>query len=213
MPDGLIFDIDGTLWDCTDVAAIGYNRAIAHFPQLDVHVEGADLRRLFGRPMQEIMQVLFPGLTAEMHDKIHERIRQEEWILLREHRPQAYPGARETLEVLSAQMPLYIVSNCQAGYPELMMELTGLTPFFSGHFCPADTGMLKADNIAMVRRKFGLKKTFYIGDTAGDETACRESDTPFIFASYGFGAAEAPDKIIRSISDLCDLIVAPGIDS
>ena len=40
------------------------------------------------------------------------------------------------------------------------------------------------------------------GDTEGDEYAARYAGIPFIWASYGFGKAKSPDRVIRSIKEL-----------
>ena len=52
--DSIIFDVDGTLWDSTEVVAIGYNRALETYTDLPVRVDGARLMKLFGKPMDQI---------------------------------------------------------------------------------------------------------------------------------------------------------------
>ena len=41
-----------------------------------------------------------------------------------------------------------------------------------------------------------------MGDTLGDELSAREAGIPFFHAAYGFGKAEAPDRTLRTFSDL-----------
>ena len=50
-----------------------------------------------------------------------------------------------------------------------------------------------------------LENTVYVGDTIGDQNAAKEADVPFIFAGYGFGKAEAPEKTIGSIRELSEI--------
>ncbi|MBQ3967870.1 MAG: HAD family hydrolase, partial [Lachnospiraceae bacterium] len=100
-----------------------------------------------------------------------------------------------------------VVSNCQAGYIELMFEKTGLGKYFDMHYCPDDTGLLKAGNIKKVVRELGLKAPVYVGDTSMDEKACREAGVPFVFAAYGFGNAEDPAAIIERPEDMIGLFV------
>lgn len=116
-----------------------------------------------------------------------------------------YPQLEETLKNLSARFPLFIVSNCQAGYIEVFLQATGFGHYFKGHLCPGDTGMAKAENIMKIRDDFDLKDPVYVGDTLGDFNACRKADIPFIFAEYGFGEVEAPDYRISSPADLVEL--------
>ena len=202
MIDGLLFDIDGTLWDSTNSCAIGYNRVIAEEPDIDLHVSGSILKPLFGRPVPEIGAALFSSLSDERREDIFARCLVQEGIALREFPPDLYAGAAELLPELAKKMPLYIISNCHAGYAELFLEVTGTEAFFSGHFCPDDNGKTKAENIRYVREKYGLKNTFYVGDTERDERASREAGTPFIYAAYGFGKAVAPDLVINTFDEL-----------
>ena len=45
-----------------------------------------------------------------------------------------------------------VVSNCQAGYIELVFEKTGLGKYFTGHLCPGDSGEAKAANIRSIAK-------------------------------------------------------------
>ena len=61
--DGIIFDIDGTIWDTTEVVAQAWNAAIdKNFPQVP-HVTANDLKKQFGKTMDEIAQNLFHCLS------------------------------------------------------------------------------------------------------------------------------------------------------
>ena len=118
-----------------------------------------------------------------------------------------YPQLEETLKNLSARFPLFIVSNCQAGYIEVFLQATGFGHYFKGHLCPGDTGMAKAENIMKIRDDFDLKDPVYVGDTLGDFNACRKADIPFIFAEYGsekwklLTTVSLPRQILWSFAD------------
>lgn len=92
----------------------------------------------------------------------------------------------KTLQILSAQYPLYIVSNSQCGYIELFLEKTGFAKYFQGHLCNGDTGLDKGSNIRQIADQNGLKDPVYVGDTMGDFEACRKAGVPFVLAEYGF---------------------------
>ena len=205
--DGLIFDIDGTLWDSTEKVAAAYNRCLAGLkPSFGTpHITSDILKKEFGKPMEVIAHDLFPSLSEEECRTLLKALCREEDTSLRRDPPSPYPGVREMVQSLSAELPLFIVSNCQAGYAELFLEKTSLVPYFRDHFCPDDTGELKAGNIRMVTERFGLKDPCYIGDTMGDFLACREAFCPFIFASYGFGEVPSPDYTIKQPLDLLKL--------
>ena len=54
MLDGLIFDVDGTLWDSTDLVAKAWNYVLETETNLPADVTGDLLKTLFGKPMDEI---------------------------------------------------------------------------------------------------------------------------------------------------------------
>lgn len=65
--------------------------------------------------------------------------------------------------------------------------------------------MEKGDNILKIIQDYKLSSPVYVGDTAGDYSACRQANIPFVFASYGFGHVENPDYTISELKDLISL--------
>ena len=208
MLDGLIFDIDGTLWDATDVIAIGYNRALEKEPDVDVRVTGDDLKKLFGLPVEEIGRGVLPQLSDARREEVFAKCIANDNGMLREMRAPLYEGVKETLRALSEKLPLFIVSNCHAGYAEACIEVNGIDAYIKEHLCPDDNGKTKAENIALICEKYGLKHAFYVGDTARDESSAREAGTGFVHATYGYGTAEAPDATIAHFAELLEFVEA-----
>ena len=203
--DSIIFDVDGTLWDSTEIVAEAWNDYLTNTEHMDTDVSSRPLMGLFVQLLPDIAKALFPKLTESEQLRIIDGCCQAEHeALLRKCAP-LYPQLEETLKNLSARFPLFIVSNCQAGYIEVFLQATGFGHYFKGHLCPGDTGMAKAENIMKIRDDFDLKDPVYVGDTLGDFNACRKADIPFIFAEYGFGEVEAPDYRISSPADLVEL--------
>ena len=99
---------------------------------------------------------------------------------------------------------LFIVSNCQDGYIELVISKNGLEKEIKDFECFGHTGLQKDENIRLLMERNGLtdKDTVYIGDTLGDYTATKKAGLKFIFASYGFGEVETPDYVIKEFKDL-----------
>lgn len=206
MIDSIIFDVDGTLWDSTDIVAKAWNCVIAEETDLSPTLTGGDLKKLFGRLLEDIAAVVFASEPKERQLELIDLCCQEEHrALLRTPAP-TYPALRETLAVLAQSYRLFIVSNCQGGYIEVFLKATGLSEYFEGHLCPGDTGRPKADNIAETVRRYGLRSPVYVGDTAGDCRAAGEAGVPFIYASYGFGTVEHPDGMISAPADLPGLL-------
>ncbi len=114
--DGIIFDMDGTIWDNTPVFAPSWERACADMGY-DVKFTPDTLKGLFGKTMTDIADACIPDDNPE---KRYETLRLCEEYEMSDLESSSvdttYPGLKETLEKLSKITKLYIVSNCQSGY-------------------------------------------------------------------------------------------------
>lgn len=204
--DAIIFDIDGTLWDSTIEVARAWNDSTErHLHQPGVFDEKT-IMSLFGKPMDEIWQIAFPDLNQEVRTEFCAVCSQEEvdWLAL--HPGKIYEGVYETIEELSKQIPLYIVSNCQLGYIEVTLKGTKMESFFRGHMCFGDTLLSKDQTILQLMERYQLKDVVYVGDTQGDADACKAAGIPFIFAKYGFGEVPEATEVIENIRELPEVL-------
>ncbi len=204
--DGIIFDVDGTLWDSTDIVKDAWNRAFIDCGYDDPKISADRLKGLFGLPMKDIITDIFPEGDDEEIEKLTPVIYGYEDKYLRESGGKLYPGIIETIRQLSGLVPVYIVSNCQEGYIELFMDKTGCGSYISDHLCPGDTNLFKADNIRKIINDHDLSYPLYVGDTVMDMRACAEAGCPFVFAAYGFGTIEDCEYVIDAPGELMDII-------
>lgn len=204
--DSIIFDVDGTLWDSTGIVA----RAWTDYLKNKEHMENMEitsdrLKSLFGQLLPEIAAKLFPDKPKAEQLRLIENCCAAEHAALELECAPLYEGLSQVLTTLSKHFPLFIVSNCQAGYIELFLKMTGFGHLFKGHLCPGDTGEAKAENIMKIVEKYKLSSPIYVGDTMGDFRACQKAGVPFVFASYGFGDVETPDYQIGCPAELLTL--------
>ena len=199
--DGLILDVDGTIWNTTGIVADAWNKTIdTFFPQVP-HVTAEILKGQFGKTMDVIADNLFGVLSAEDKKILMEKCCiYEQKALLENTKNITYEGVIETLKKLSSIIPIFIVSNCQSGYIELVIEKNKITPLIKDFECFGNTGKSKAENIKLVARRNGLKSPVYVGDTQGDYEACKEARVPFIWAAYGFGKPEDNNYYAKIVS-------------
>lgn len=107
------FDVDGTLWDSTEIVAEAWNDYLTNTEHMDTDVSSRRLMGLFGQLLPDIAKALFPKLPESEQLRIIDGCCQAEHeALLRKCAP-LYPQLEETLKNLSARFPLFIVSNCQ----------------------------------------------------------------------------------------------------
>lgn len=203
--ESLIFDIDGTLWNSTDLVAEGYN---LHFQELGLErrVTGEDLKKLFGRTMDAIADIMLSDIPAPRRYEIMLGcMAREHDVLEADPCRIAYPGVVETLEKLARNHRLFLASNCQKGYPELLMQKLGVAHLFTGHICFGDTGLSKGESVKILMQRHDITNAVYIGDTQGDLEASRTAGIPFVRCAYGFGAPEDWDASIDRFPQLLEL--------
>ena len=200
--DSIIFDVDGTLWDSTKSVAESWNKAIREHSSLNLTLEPVSLSRVFGKTMTEIADALFPDLSVKERMELLDVCFDEENRYLEDHPGILYPDVVRTIKELSLSCPLYIVSNCQCGYIEVMLRTTGLAPYIRDHLCFGETQVPKGETIRMLIERNNLQSPVYVGDTQGDADSCKTAGIPFIFAEYGFGDVPDARTRIHTFSDL-----------
>ncbi len=198
----IILDVDGTLWDSTAEVAVSWNEALQAFPKVQRRVTGEELKGLFGRPTSEIFEMVFTELSEQERERAEKACTENEHKHMNTAPCVVFDGVKEGLEKLSEEHSLFIVSNCLSGYIEAFLRNTGLSPYISDHLCFGDTGRAKGENILQIMRENELTSAVYVGDTAGDCTASKAANVPFVFASYGFGNVEKADVVIEEFGDL-----------
>ena len=205
----LIFDIDGTLWDSRAIVAKGYNDYLIEVGRPDLQVDAEYLKTLFGKTMTEIADIMLCSIPQpQRYDVMLGCMAREDEFLHRDPCDIAFPGVRETLEKLKEDYRLFIVSNAQCGYPELMMDKLGIRHLMEGWMCFGDTNLPKGDTIRILMERHGITDAVYIGDTQGDLEASQKAGIPFIFCAFGFGNPETYDARIDAFTDLPEVLKA-----
>lgn len=205
--DSIIFDLDGTMWDSTPVVAVAWNHVLEQHPEANYIATEEKLHKLFGRPIPEIARIMMPHLDEETRQNIIDACSEEEHRCLRQTPGTLYPELETTLAALSSRYPLFIVSNCEAGYIETFLEVTGLGKYFTDFECPGNTGLVKGPNNKLIIERNHLSSPIYVGDTQGDKDSAVYAGIPFCYASYGFGSVDTWDYKIETFSDLLKLFL------
>ena len=201
--DGIIFDMDGTIWDNTPLFASSWERACKDMGY-SVKFTQDTLKGLFGKTMTDIADACIPDENPEKRYatlKLCEEYEMDD--LAKSTEDTTYPGLEDTLKSLSKRVKLYIVSNCQSGYIETFLERSGLGYLFTDYICYGDNGLGKADNIKLIAKKNDIKTPVYIGDIQGDKDACDAAGVGFIWAAYGYG--NQVDSYVAKVDDITQL--------
>lgn len=203
--DCFILDIDGTLWDTTPVVAESWNEVLKNHPEIAWRPTADNLKTLFGRPVPEIAAIVFPELTEKEQLALMDECCAAEEKILEEKPGKIFKGVVETIQKLSENHKVCIVSNCQAGYIEQTMRALGIEQYITDFECPGYTGLSKGENCKLVIERNGFSSAIYVGDTQGDAESAAFAGIPFVYCAYGFGKPEAYDYRIDEFSELLTL--------
>jgi phosphoglycolate phosphatase len=205
--DSLIFDLDGTLWDSSGNVALAWQDAISKVDYVTEEMTQEKVRSITGLAYNVIFDTLFSYLNTEQRSELMGLCAISELEILHDKGGELYPTLNETLGFLASKYKLFIVSNCQSGYIEVFLKLSGMGHYFTGHQCYGTKGNPKAENIKDIVNDYNLTAPVYIGDTIGDYNSATKAGVPFIFANYGFGKVEEGQiATISTFADLVDLL-------
>ena len=188
MKTGIIWDLDGTMWDSSLQVYQAWNA------YMEAHGESRrftrdDVRGYCGKTLEEIAATVFPQAEEAWRNEMIYGCCQWENIPLAEHGGELFDGLIPVLEQLHGQYHLSVVSNCGLGYIEAFFTGNHTASYFDDYENAARTGQGKAENIRLVMARNGLERAVYIGDTQGDWNAAQKAGIPFVLAAYGYGDA------------------------
>ena len=206
MKKGIIFDMDGTLWDSAAGVAESWNEAILAYGYERKPLTAGDIQSVMGKTMEDIADILFPELNVMQRKELLDLCCRLENDYLRRHGGVLYPDIRKTMEKLKVNYHLYIVSNCQAGYIEAFLDDYKFHDLIEDIECYGNNDKPKGENIALLYQRNNLEDAVYVGDIQGDYDASMSAGVRFIHAGYGFGKVEADVPEIQKFSDLIEVI-------
>ena len=207
MKKGIIFDLDGTLWDASEEVTRSWNMALSTIDCFNLRIDRNDMMRFMGNLLFDIGRMMLPtSLSDEKVQEIIELCIEYEHAYLRKEGAPLYENLEKTLRELKKEYSLFIVSNCQAGYIEVFLEYTHFADLFDDYECPGRSGLAKAENIKLICERNALDDAVYVGDTDGDYNATLKAGLEFIHAAYGYGKPHAKTLSVSRFDELPALL-------
>lgn len=204
MKKGIIFDMDGTLWDSAAGVAESWNEAMQQTGYKRSPLTARDIQSVMGKTMEDIADILFPDLGKTDQENFLNLCYQLENDYLRNHGGVLYPNIRQTMERLKETYHLYIVSNCQTGYIEAFLDHYQFYDLIEDFACYGDNDQPKGVNIRLLYERNGLDDAVYVGDIQGDYDESMKAGVRFIHAAYGFGTIREKVPEIHKFEDLVE---------
>lgn len=203
----VIFDLDGTLWDSRSALIESWNLVLDKYNLIEKPLVEDDLTQFMGLLLPDILPVLFPDGKPEQFESILKEIIEHERKTLSKKGGTIYEKVEHTLDELSKNHDLFIVSNCQDGYIESFLEFSKFNHFFKDYESAGRTGKNKQENIKLVleRNELNQEETVYVGDTQTDYNSAMANDLKFIFCNYGFGKLDEDSKVYAKINEFTEL--------
>lgn len=202
MTEGILFDLDGTLWDATEAISETWSLVLSRYPDIKRRIVPEDLYGCMGLPLDAIGDELFPDLEKARRRSLMDECCALQNRFLEKHGGKTYPGLEETLARLSENFKLFIVSNCGDGYIQSFLKAHRMERYFSDFESAGATNLSKGENNKLVMARNRITRAVYVGDTEGDAESARLAGIPFVYAKYGFGRVGEYDYAIDKLPDL-----------
>lgn len=193
----VLFDLDGTLVDTSDESLISQQKAA---------------KKLGLKPFEKTDVAVFMGPSLYETATVHYRLDTEEAAryveLVGKHFDEAggtvYPGVNTLLaELKAAKIRLGICTMKHEPTAHLTMKEKELFSYFEVIAGVDDAApRSKAETIKDCLKRmevFQKEEVLFVGDTAGDGLAAKETGIDFAAALYGFGFAEGVPKEIPCV--------------
>lgn len=209
MIKAILFDLDGTLIDSTDLILNSFNYVLKTYLKKEVPED--EIRSLFGRPLYYQM-ALFGG--EERADELVKRYREHN---LASHEEYLKPidGARETLEVLKKRgYRLGLVTSKKEDAARLGMQICQIETYFEVFVFSDDVKIHKPEPepILYALKKLNLRpqEAVYVGDSTYDIICGQRAGVKTVGVGYTPVGREAllaakPDYWIEDIKELLEI--------
>jgi phosphoglycolate phosphatase len=191
IPDSLIFDMDGTLWDAVDTYVVCWNKALERNGRK--RITRAALLGMMGWEKEKVISHYFHNVTSAVADEIFEEIVTYQDEIIPHKGGKLYDDVYDGIKTLASKYKLFILSNCPPNTIKQFVQFAKIEKFITDHIAHGYNLKPKHFNMQLLKDKHGLENPFYIGDTLTDSTESKKAKLPFVFVSYGFGEVKEYD--------------------
>jgi phosphoglycolate phosphatase len=217
LPEAMIFDLDGTLFQTEMLLIPAYHRL---FDQLRAEglYKGAtpDIQLILsglGMLLTDIWERVMPDATLAVQERANVLLLQYQMEGLEDKVGELYPNVFSTLTTLHRRgVRLFVASNGLEAYVKGVVAAKGLEPLFEGLYSAGEfQTQSKVDLVRLLMEEYDLENAWMVGDRSSDVEAGKANHLFVVGCNYAeFGKeselAEA-DMIITQFADLLTISV------
>ena len=144
---GIIFDMDGTLWDSTENITKAWNEVLVKYGYGQLKLTVEQVSKEMGKLMRDIADSLFNDIPENLRYEIFEECLSYENEYLLKNGANVYDGVEDVFKELNKKYNVFIVSNCQEGYLRTFLEYYDFNKYVLDYEEAGRTGMPKDENI------------------------------------------------------------------
>lgn len=197
----VIFDLDGTLWEVTDVTYESVNE-IAKKYNLN-RITKDTICNSFGLNRKDCAKMYFPNINIEKALMLMDEIAEIKNNKLKNEGGNLYKNLKKILLELNKKYRLFIVSNTgEDEYIDAFLTTSGLTNIFEDYIAASKLGLEKGQAIKKIIDDNKIEKSIYVGDTIKDQEAADFANILFIQTKYGFGKDLNTKYYIKEFNEL-----------
>ena len=205
MKYGIIFDLDGTLWNVANTTYKSVNEVSSKYKINSVSKD--TVISCFGLDKENTSLKYYPTLDKELRLKLMDEIAILIINRLKLSGGNIYNGVKNTLKILSKNYDLYIVSNtANYEYIESFLDGNNVRDYFKDYIAASSINISKSDAIKKIINDNKIECAIYVGDTIYDQEASKNANIPFIWAKYGFGKNVCAEYCINNFSEIISVI-------
>jgi phosphoglycolate phosphatase-like HAD superfamily hydrolase len=215
IPEAMIFDMDGTLFQTETVLIPAYNRMFEQLRAEGLYLqETPDISLILGSLgmlLTDIWKRVMPNASAAAQDRANVLLLQYQLEELESKIGKLYPGVYETLLALHRRgVRLFVASNGLEAYVRGVAAATGLDNLFEGLYSAGEyQTQTKVELVRMLLDEYDLEDAWMVGDRSSDVEAGKENHLFVVGCSYAdFGSSNElneADIVIAKFADLLEL--------
>ena len=200
----ILFDLDGTLCDTQRDLKHAWKQVITSYGKKLDNFE--EIYRI-GPPLQEIVKVLLPDLSADEQAEAIEKFKSD-YDYSSHERTAAYKWITGYLNFLHENnCKLYVVTNKRIYPTRYLVEKNGWSNLFTAIYTPdlhAGKIYKKHETIALLKQAFSIdsNSAVMVGDTSGDIIAGKKNAISTAGVTWGYGTKE---ELVQS---QCDILLS-----